>query len=182
MAGYTPVSISRPADKGRTKPKLKVLIGRLREVTTFPDVDDKGILISGNITMAATATVINLEVTPGSIDVSQPSDGDPDSKGFKPKIVVKRPGGQDVAFDEFVENNINEDLFAVIQYAGGKNKVAGYPGNPLQMSVESSDNAEADVSTLTLEAVMRGRRISHYAGTIPAIAAVAVESDSGAGA
>lgn len=166
---YIPVSIPKTTNGGVAKPKIKVLIGRIKDVTTFPQPDDKGIAIAESLVMAATAAMIELTVTPSTIAITQPSEGDPDNKGHKPKIEMSRPGGQDLAFEEFCENNLNEDLFALIQYANGKKKLAGYPGNPLQLSVESTDNNEGDLNKVTLESTLRGRRISIYNGTIPAI-------------
>lgn len=46
-------------------------------------------------------------------------------------------------FEEFMENNVNEDLCCIIEYQlSGKKKLAGYPGNPLQLTTESTDNNE----------------------------------------
>lgn len=177
---YTPVSIPKKVNGGRTKAKLRLLIGRIKDATTFPEPDDKGVAITGNLAMSPTASMINLEVTLDTISITQPSDGDNESKGFKPKIEVSRPGGLDIDFEEWCENNINEELFALVEYSGGKKKLAGYPGNPLFLSVESSDNKDADINKITLEAAIRGRRISLYAGTVPAIQGV--EAGSGAGA
>lgn len=177
---YIPVSVPRTPNGGVTKPKLKVLIGRMRDVITWPEPDPKGINVVGDIILTDAAKLINVEVTPSTIAVSQPSEGDPDNKGHKPKIEMSRPGGLDLPFEEFVENNLNEDLFAIIQYIGGKNKVAGYPGNPLQMSVESTDNNEGDTSKITLEATLRGRRMAIYTGQIPSVEGETVGSAGGA--
>ena len=44
---YSPVSIPKKNNGGRTKPKdAKIIIGRINDVETFPTPDAKGILIS----------------------------------------------------------------------------------------------------------------------------------------
>lgn len=82
-------------------------------------------------------------------------------------------------FEEFMENNVNEDLGCIIEYQlSGKKKLAGYPGNPLQLTTESTDNNEGDVNKITLESVLRGSRIYFYEGKMPVVEGVdeAVES------
>lgn len=180
---YSPVSIPKTNNGGRTKPKdAKIIIGRIRDVETFPVPDVKGIRITTPLTMKASAKMITLEVTPSTISITQPTEGDPDNKGVKPKIEFSRPGSDDPEFEEFLENNVNEDLFAIIQYPiSGKKKIAGYPGNPLQLSAESTDNNEGDTHKVTLESVLRGGRIRFYEAALPAIDGVTPPAASGGG-
>ena len=172
--GYSPVSIPKKNNGGRTKPKMaNIIIGRLRGVKKFPDVDAKGINIVGDIVLDEGEKAINLEVTASTIAVTQASEGDPDNKGVKQKLEFSRPGSDDIAFEEFAENNVNEDLFAILQYQGSPvKKVLGYPGNPLQFMIESTDNNEGDTNKVTLESVLRGRRIAFDEGVLPAIEGV----------
>ncbi len=176
MTGYSPVSIPKKNNGGRTKPKkAKIIIFRLNDVETFPDVDDKGISIDSDLVLNEKAKAFYLEATASTINITQTSEGDPDNKGCKQKIELSRPGSDDLPFEEFIENNINEDLGAIVEYQGTNIcKLAGYPGNPLQISVESTDNNEGDVNKLTLESVLRGRRISFYKGKLPALADTAI--------
>ena len=146
MVGYSPVSVPKKSNGGRTKPKkAKLILFRLNDVKTFPT-----------------------------------SEGDPDNKGFKQKIEFSRPGSDDVEFEEFMENNVNEDLCCIIEYQlSGKKKLAGYPGNPLQLTTESTDNNEGDVNKITLESVLRGSRIYFYEGEMPVIDGVDEPTGSG---
>ena len=171
---YSPVSIPKKNNGGRTKPKdAKIIIGRINDVETFPTPDAKGILISEPIVMKANAKMITLEVTPSTISITQPTEGDPDNKGVKPKIEFSRPGSDDVEFEEFLENNINEDLFAIIQFP--------VSGNPLQLSAESTDNNEGDTHKVTLESVLRGGRIRFYQAALPAIDGINTPTGSSGG-
>lgn len=179
---YTPVSIPKVNNGGVPKPKIKVLIGRIRDVAVFPEPGANGVEISTDLTMKDGANLIELEVTPSTIAITQPTEGDPDSKGYKPKIEMSRPGGLDLTFEEFAEKNVNEDLFCIVQYVGGVKKIAGYPGNPLHMSIESTDNNESDVNIVTLESALRGRRICQYSGVVPSVSGSGSGSGSGTGA
>lgn len=169
--GYSPVSIPKKNNGGRTKPKkAHLIIFRLNDVETFPDTDAKGIKITEDLVFKAGKKAIHLETTASTIAVSQTSEGDPDNKGFKQKIEFNRPGSDDTTFEEFIENNLNEDLCCIMEYQGTNiRKLFGYPGNPLQLSTESTDNNEGDTNKLTLESVLRGRRVSFYEGALPPI-------------
>lgn len=171
MTGYNPVSVPKKNNGGRTKPKkAKVILFRLNDVKTFPGVDEKGINIEKDVILNNSAKAFYIEATASTINITQTSEGDPDNKGCKQKLEISRPGSDDLPFEEFIENNINQDLCAIVEYEGTNvRKLLGYPGNPLQISVESTDNNEGDVNKLTLESVLRGRRISFYGGTLPAI-------------
>ena len=162
MVGYSPVSVPKKSNGGRTKPKkAKLILFRLNDVKTFPTPDEKGVLIKENLVLKTGAKAFFLETTASTISVGQTSEGDPDNKGFKQKIEFSRPGSDDVEFEEFMENNVNEDLCCIIEYQlSGKKKLAGYPGNPLQLTTESTDNNEGDVNKVTLESVLRGSRIT----------------------
>lgn len=180
---YIPVSVPKTPNAGRTKPKVNVYIGRLKDVLSFPEPGQDGVTISEAITMKASAGVMEIECTPSTIKITQPTEGDPDNKGVKPKIEFSRPGNQDASFESFLENNVNEDLFAIIKYQNGTMKVAGYPGNPMLLSSESNDDNEQDTNTVTLESSLRGRRICLYTGAVPSVLACGNEgSGSGSGA
>ena len=117
MVGYSPVSVPKKSNGGRTKPKkAKLILFRLNDVKTFPTPDEKGVLIKENLVLQTGAKAFFLETTASTISVGQTSEGDPDNKGFKQKIEFSRPGSDDVEFEEFMENNVNEDLCCIIEY------------------------------------------------------------------
>ncbi len=168
---YSFVSVPKKSNAGAVKPKLANLtIFRIKDVKTFPDLDPNGIKRIGELVLEANANAINIETTVSTINVNQTTEGDADNKGTKQKIEFSRPGTTDVEWEEFVENNKNEDLGCIINYVDeGINKLAGYPGNPLQMVVESTDNNEGDTNKVTLESLLKGRRISFYEGAMPTL-------------
>ena len=112
-AGYSPVSISKKNNGGRTKPKLaKIVLFRLNDAEKCPKPDTKGVLVKEDIVLKTDAKAIFIETTASTIAISQTSEGDPDNKGYKQKLEFSRPGSDDVEFEEFMENNVNEDLIA----------------------------------------------------------------------
>ena len=66
--------------------------------------------------------------------------------------------GSEVEFKEFLNNNVNENLGAiVINYAGDDCKIAGTPCTPLSFSTaEGQDNNEANKTTVNLASTLRG--------------------------
>ncbi len=173
---YTFVSVPKKSNAGAVKPKLANLcIFRINDAETFPKPDASGIEILEALVLKTGATAINIEATVSSINVNQTTDGEVDAKGTKQKIEFSRPGTTDKEWEEFVQNNQNEDLACIVQYVDQDvKKLAGYPGNPLQMQVESTDNNEGDTNKVTLESLLKGRRISFYKGAMPVL-------DSGSG-
>ena len=61
---YIPVSVPKTPNAGRTKPKVNVYIGRLKDVLSFPEPGQDGVTISEAITMKASAGVMEIECTP----------------------------------------------------------------------------------------------------------------------
>lgn len=183
IAAYSPVSIPKESNGGRTKVKdPRILIGRVRETQTFPVAGKDGVTITEPIVMQPEKTLIAIEVTASSISISQPTEGDPDNKGSIPAIEVSRPGSLDPAFEAFVENNLNEDLFAIVQYPEQNvNKLFGSRYNPLQLSVETTDNNEGDVNKITLTQSLRGRRACFYKAALPPIQGEVVAGSGGEG-
>ena len=180
---YSPVSIPKESNGGRTKVKdPRILIGRVRDVVTFPVPDKKGIIISQPIVMVEGKSMVAIEVTASSISISQPTEGDPDNKGSIPAIEVFRPGSLEPEFEAFVENNLNEDLFVIVQYPEQNvKKLFGSRYNPLQMTVETTDNNEGDVNKITLTQARRGRRACFYQAALPPVQGEAVVGSGGEG-
>ena len=87
-AGYSPVSISKKNNGGRTKPKLaKIVLFRLNDAEKCPKPDTKGVLVKEDIVLKTDAKAIFIETTASTIAISQTSEGDPDNKGYKQKPV-----------------------------------------------------------------------------------------------
>ena len=140
MAGeYAFISVPRKSNNaGRaTGKKNYIYLFRWDDVKTFTK-DEKG----------ATQSTINIYDT---------AEGDPDARGFIHHVDFEHPGSE-VEFKEFLNNNVNENLGAiVINCAGEDCKIAGTPCTPLSISTaEGQDNNEANKTTINLASTLRG--------------------------
>jgi len=178
---YTMVSVEKSSDNaGAPKGKKdKVIIFRFEDVDTdnYPSRDANGILISDDIDLLSGEHAIELYLTPGTMEITQTTEGEVDSKGTIQQAVLSHPGSA-LEIEEFLQNNINQNLGMIVQYCDSNNpvKLLGTPCAPLQIEAESTDNNEGDKSMITFKSVMRGYRIAHYEGVIPTL-----DTDSGSG-
>ena len=152
MPPYSPVSVPKSsANAGRpTGKKAFLLVFLMKDLLTFTITE-------------GTPSVTGFEFLPGkkpigiyatntTQNVYHQSAGEKDARGFIHHADFEHPGDS-VAFDTFMENNINEEL-GVIQVScldGIDCKIAGYPGNPLSITQDNSqDNKDANKHTVTM--------------------------------
>lgn len=100
---------------------------------------------------------IGVYATQSTINIYDTAEGDPDARGFIHHVDFEHPGSE-VEFKEFLNNNVNENLGAiVINCAGEDCKIAGTPCTPLSISTaEGQDNNEANKTTINLASTLRG--------------------------
>ena len=113
MAGeYAFVSVPRKSvNAGRPAGKKKyIIIFRWADVATYTR-DAKGVKVTA-LTMATGKTPVGVYATSSSVNVYHTSEGDEDARGFIHHVDFEHPGSA-LEFDEFVNNNINEQLGAV---------------------------------------------------------------------
>ena len=178
LAAYAMVSVEKGVNAGRAQPKnYKVIIFRMSDVDTFPDRDANGVRIDNNIILKPGANAIEVEATASTIKIEQKTEGDDDSMGTKPVLSFNVPG-TNLALDEFFENNVNEDLGAIVRYCSTSltPKLFGSPCNPAKMGVESTEDGEGTKNAVTLTQSYNGSRAAHYYGAIPTL-----DTDSGSG-
>ena len=74
---------------------------------------------------------IAVYATDSTINIYHTSEGEDDARGFIHHVDYEHPGTE-VEHDEFVNNNINEDLGAIVFGCSGDDaKIAGTPCTPL---------------------------------------------------
>ena len=171
MMAYTMVSVRKGTNAGRTKPKnFKLIVFRISDVSSYPDRDDKGVKITGNLVLKSGAQAIEIETTATTMEFLQKSEGDPDNKGFIPELKANIPGSS-LTLEEFFENNVNEDLGVIIRYCGTDltPRLFGSLCNPVQFQVESTDNNDGDTSVVTFTQTHRGSRAAWYYGDLPTL-------------
>ena len=158
MAGkYAFISVPRKSNNaGRaTGKKNYIYLFRWEDVKTFTK-DEKGVRVTA-FALQAEKKPIGVYATQSTINIYDTAEGDPDARGFIHHVDFEHPGSE-VEFKEFLNNNVNENLGAiVINCAGEDCKIAGTPCTPLSISTaEGQDNNEANKTTINLASSLRG--------------------------
>ena len=158
MAGeYAFISVPRKSNNaGRaTGKKNYIVLFRWDDVASFAK-DEKGVRVTA-FQFAESKKPIGIYATQSTINIYDTAEGDPDARGFIHHVDFEVPGSE-VEFKEFLNNNVNENLGAiVINCAGDDCKIAGTPCTPLSMSTaEGQDNNEANKTTINLASSLRG--------------------------
>lgn len=158
MAGeYAFISVPRKSNNaGRaTGKKNYIYLFRWEDVKTFTK-DEKGVRVTA-FAFQADKKPIGVYATQSTINIYDTAEGDPDARGFIHHVDFEHPGSE-VEFKEFLNNNVNENLGAiVINCAGEDCKIAGTPCTPLSISTaEGQDNNEANKTTINLASSLRG--------------------------
>ena len=175
---YTPVSVPKTgSNPGRPKGKNpNILIVRTQDIETFPARDANGVKSAegANLVLKTGANAIAIYATPSTIKRYDTGEGDPDAKGWIQNVEFEHPGDE-VAFEEWKENNINENLAALTYRCDGTGKkLHGTPCEPLQFEVEEQDDKDALKSMVKLKSLMRGAKSMVYLGDLPSL-----DTDSG---
>lgn len=177
---YVPVSVPKVgANPGRPQGKdPNIIIVRVKDILNFPTRDENGIksAVGQNLTLNPGFSAIAIYATPSTVKRYDTGEGDPDAKGWLNNLEFEHPGDE-VAFDEWKENNINEPLVALSFRRNFANvKLHGNPDEPLMFDAEEQDDKEGLKTTIKLKSVMRGPKSMFYIGEKPAL-----DTDSGGG-
>lgn len=170
LCSYAMISVKKKSSNaGKPSPKQDhIIIFRWSDVKKpVPLRDDKGILIVDSLIMD-TSNAISIYVTTSELLVKQNNEGDIDAKAWLQEISASHPGDS-LEIDEFLENNLNENLGLLIlpfDPAADK-KLCGAPEAPLQIEAESTDSKDGNKNVITFKSTMRGPRIAHYRGDVP---------------
>lgn len=110
---------------------------------------------------------IAVYATDSTINIYHTSEGEDDARGFIHHVDYEHPGTE-IEHDEFVNNNINENLGAIVFGCSGEDaKMAGTPCTPLKLTkADSQDNKEGDKNTINLASSLRGATIGHIAKSL----------------
>ena len=154
---YAFISVPRKSNNaGRaTGKKNYIYLFRWDDVATFIK-DKKGVRVTA-FQFAESKKPIGVYATQSTINIYDTAEGDDDARGFIQHVDFEHPGSE-VEFKEFLNNNVNENLGAiVINCSGDDCKIAGTPCTPLKMSTaEGQDNNEANKTTINLASSLRG--------------------------
>jgi hypothetical protein len=166
LVNVTKPTGSMPGAGGDKKDKITIFRFDDVDVDNFPARDDKGIAITGDIPMTTGKNMVTIYATPSTIVVGQKSEGEEDAKGFTQELKFSHPGSA-VEIEEFIQNNLNQNLGAIVEYcSSGRKRLLGSPCAPLQMATESVDDKDKNNTTITLATAQKGSRIAEYEGEI----------------
>lgn len=164
---YSMISVPRKNNNaGRASGKKSyVYIFRWDDIKTFSK-DEKGVKVTA-FEFQEGKKPVAVYATDSTINIYHTAEGDDDARGFIHHVDFDHPGSE-VEWDEFVNNNVNENLGAiVINCSGDDCKIAGTPCTPLKMSTaEGQDNNESNKTTVNLASSLRGDTLGHIAKSL----------------
>lgn len=168
MSGeYSMISVPRKNNNaGRASGKKSyIIIFRWADIKTFSK-DEKGVKVTA-FEFQEGKKPVAVYATDSTINIYHTAEGDDDARGFIHHVDFDHPGSE-VEWDEFVNNNVNENLGAiVINCSGDDCKIAGTPCTPLKMSTaEGQDNNEANKTTINLASSLRGDTLGRIAKSL----------------
>lgn len=169
--GYTMVSVLKK-NKNAGRPVGfydRVILFRWDDVTADPSRDDKGVKISGDLSLVPGANAIEMYVTPETLKVYDTSEGEADKKGFIQHLEFEHPGDE-LEYAEFAENAINENFGAIVKTCDGSStRLLGSKCCPLQFTHEGQNDNEAVTNAVSFASLRRGPKIAHYEGQLPVL-------------
>jgi len=168
---YIPTSVTKPRGNkspGASAPKdPNVTIVRAEDIQSFPPRNENGVLLDGSIVMKPNAFMIQVYMTPSTIDASFTTEGEEDAEQFKHTFKGEHPGDE-LEILEFIQNNTGRDL--IIIYGSCTEmikKVMGSKCAPMKLKTESQDNKDGRKKIMTFEQIVAtGFVPAHYEGEL----------------
>lgn len=145
----------------------EVILIDVDDLKVMPDTDEGGVAVVEDIILNEGAYPFGVYLTPGTAEVTENSEGDPDQEGFLPQIKGKHPGNRQ-EYREFKHNCINRRFIALYRYCDGTVDLIGSPCNPVRLQNAYTGNSSGNSNEFTLAQSFRGDGIRIYKGTIPA--------------
>ena len=179
---YIAKNVAKPVGKsaGAAAPKEpNVTIIATKDIATWPERDDKGVLIAGNFVLKAGAKAISVYMTSSKIKAPYESDGDEDSISVKHKFEGEHPGNE-LEINEFVQNWMGEPCIVIHgSCSDAFRKIAGTKCAPLQLKPSGQDDNDGRKHMLVFEQFAKtGWLPGHYTGAIPSADPFAVVSSA----
>ena len=166
---YVKRAVKRPeGNPGKgINPRDMMSIIDVDDILVFPVRDSAGVLMTENIQLKPGCYSTDIYFTPGTVEVTSNTDGDPDALGFTPTVKGNHPGNKQ-AVREFKTNWLGRKCIVIMSYCDGQDKdLFGSPCNPMQMGVNYTGNKDANSSEFTFTQISKGDDIAIYKGTVP---------------
>jgi hypothetical protein len=170
---YIPTNVASPAGQsaGAAAPKdPNVAIIAIDDILTWPQRDDKGVLVSGNIVLKPGAKAITVYMTSSKIKGGYESDGDEDAISLKHKFEGEHPGNE-LEINEFVQNWLGKKCVIIVGSCQDTyRKILGTKCAPMQLKPSGQDDNDARKHMLVFEQFAKtGSLPAHYTGAIPVL-------------
>lgn len=168
---YVATNVAKPAGKsaGAAAPKdPNVAIIAVKDIQTWPQRDDKGVLVAGNIILKTGKTPTLVYMTASKIKAPYESDGDEDSVSVKHKFEGEHPGNE-LEISEFIQNWLGEPCIVIHGSCSDPyRKIAGTKCAPLTLKPSGQDDNDGRKHMLSFEQFAKtGSLPAHYTGVIP---------------
>ena len=176
---YTKVSIPKNGDgAGCATPKSsKIIIIDVEDIKAEPTREVGNVSMTGPLTLIEGAKAISFYATSPSIDLTEEYSGEPDARGVKQGVSVEHPGNS-IAVKNFTEAFMNKGVIIMVQEcdgsAEGRTQYFGSKCNPLYMSIERTDNKDANKRKFTWKQEVVDKFLpGDYTDELPEVAEVA---------
>lgn len=167
MTAYAFASVpKKDTNAGRPKGKKQfIILFKWADIETYTR-DERGVRVTA-LTFKTGKKPVGIYATSSTIKINHTSEGDDDARGFIHHAEFEHPGSS-VEFDECVNNNINEELGAIVlDCISADAKIAGEPSTPLKLTkADSDDSKDADKNVINLASTLRGNTIGYIAKSL----------------
>ena len=162
----------KPATAGAGAPKFNndklVWLIPAALVDVFPDTDDKGVRLQGNIVLQNNAFAIPMYATGSTKDYAADVQGEDDAENFKLTFKANHPGDE-IEASEFAVNYLGEGFIIVFDKckSNGTRKLLGSDCHPLKLKPGLKGNKDKTGFEFSFEQ-STGSRSMHfeYAGSV----------------
>lgn len=166
---YIKADVKRPSGapgKG-LNPRDSVVLIDIDDIAYFPNRNEAGVVVEEDVVLKPGAYGIEIYMTPGTVELTSASEGDPDAEGYTPSLKFNHPGNEREV-REFKTNWLGRNCIAFVRYCSGKaTDMLGSPCNPMRLTSSYTGNNEQNMNEMTLTQAMKGDDIAIYEGTVP---------------
>lgn len=170
LSTYVLVDVNKPGQNAGRGGNLKdeIVFFDMDDVVTMPARDANEVeMQTGDIALATGAFMVTIYATPGTIENTSKSQGDPDAKGFIQGVKFKHPGNEK-EIREFTTNCLNRNLGVIHRKCSDPSSmdIYGTPCAPLQMQSSWTQNKDQNFTEFTFESLQVGPNVGIYKGAI----------------
>ncbi|WP_074406635.1 hypothetical protein [Aquimarina megaterium] len=170
--GYVRVDIKKASGGGAPQSKSQeVVVIDVADTAYWPNRDDKGVRMVGDIVMKPGKYATIIEATASTISLPITSEGEEDAVSFTSLPEFSHPGSS-LEFDEFVTWATNKNLilgFRIGACDGDQPyyRFYGTPCTPLSLMIEGVNNNESTTNLVKFQQFQKSRTVpGRYYGTV----------------